>query len=442
MNCASENMTDTIRRPRLLFLCHTLPYPPDGGPWIRTYHVLRLLARTFDVTALCFERAATAGSGAAWDLAAGESALGRFAAVEVFPIPQRHSRVRWVWDHLRSALLGRVYTTYLYRSRAFQRRLNELLRSGSFDAVHIDSLDLSGYLPALKGLPIVCVHHDVQSALLGRRAGVEKNFWRRAYLRYQSALMKRQEKYWCGRIALNVMVSEADGAVLNRLVPEARVTVVPNGVDVDEFCPDTNAMGDGIAFAGGAVAFPNPDALAFFCDEILPHLRQADADIKVRWIGRASPEQQTYHREKYGVELTGYVEDVRPLMGAAACHIVPLRAGGGTRLKILNSWAMGKAIVSTSIGCEGLEGIDGVNLLIRDDPKEFAEAILLLLRDIALRRRLGAGGRATAERLYSWEVIGQTIAERYQAAIAEHAASSNSTELTRTIRREPGFSHQ
>ena len=123
MKRASENKTDTVRRPRLLFLCHTLPYPPDGGPWIRTYHVLRLLARTFDVTALCFERAATAGQGASWDVAAGDTALGRFADVEVFPIPQRHSRLRWVWDHVRSALLGRVYMTYLYRSRAFQRRL-------------------------------------------------------------------------------------------------------------------------------------------------------------------------------------------------------------------------------------------------------------------------------------------------------------------------------
>jgi glycosyltransferase involved in cell wall biosynthesis len=128
-------------------------------------------------------------------------------------------------------------------------------------------------------------------------------------------------------------------------------------------------------------------------------------------------------------------------MGAAACHIVPLRAGGGTRLKILNSWAMGKAVVSTSIGCEGLEAVDGVNLVIRDDPKEFADAILSLLHDPALRRRLGEGGRATAERLYSWEVIGRSMTDTYQSVIAEHHASAASAAATPAIRREPGFSH-
>lgn len=435
-------MTNAPRRPRLLFLCHTLPWPPDGGPWIRTYHILRLLSRAFDVTALCFERAATAGNGVSWDVATGREALGRFADVEVFRIPQRHSRLRWVWDHARSTVLGRVYTTYLFHSREFRRRLTAFVQSGQFDIVHVDSLDLSEYLPALDGLPVVCVHHDIQSALLHRRAGVETNVWRRGYLRYQAVLMEQQERYWCDRIALNVTVSEADAAVLRRIAPAARVAVVPNGVDVDEFSPTDASTGEGLAFAGGAVAFPNPDALAYFCEDILPHLRAVEPHLPVKWIGRASAEQQQYHRETYDVELTGYVPDARPLMSAAACHIVPLRAGGGTRLKILNSWAMGKAIVSTSIGCEGLAAVDGENLLIRDDPKHFAEAILQLLRDPEQRRRLGAGGRATAERLYSWEVIGEAMNAAYQSITVRQTATGHAAADAATIHREPRYSHR
>src|SRR3989441_10227533 len=121
---------------KLLFLCQTLPYPPDGGVWIRTYHVLRLLARAFDITALCFERSATSGNGAAWDIAASRDALGRFAAVEVFPIPQRHNRLRYVWDHLRSVALRRGYKAYKEDSHASHTRRTDPLRSGGFGLVH------------------------------------------------------------------------------------------------------------------------------------------------------------------------------------------------------------------------------------------------------------------------------------------------------------------
>lgn len=406
-------MTDSSR-PRLLFLCQTLPYPPDGGVWIRTFHVLRLLARAFDITALCFERAGSADVGGREHAAAARAALSQFADVEVFAIPQKHNRFRYVWDHVRSMACGRVYTTYLYESRAFRQRLRELLRSTTFHLVHADSLDLAAYLSTCSGLPVVCVHHDVESTLLRRRAGLERRWWRAAYMRFQARLMARIEQHWCARVALNIAVSEQDALVLRRLVPTARIAVVPNGVDVEEFRPD-GCVGSGVAHIGGTNTFPNLDALEFFCEQIQPHLRGSSSDIPVRWIGRASPEQQRSYRARFGVELTGYVEDVRPLMRTAACHIVPLRVGGGTRLKILNSWAMGKPVVSTSIGCEGLDAVDGVNILVRDDRREFANAIQAVLEDAALRRRLGEAGRATVERLYSWESVGGELIETYRS---------------------------
>ena len=116
--------------------------------------------------------------------------------------------------------------------------------------------------------------------------------------------------------------------------------------------------------------------------------------MPVTWIGRASPEQRADYRARYGIELTGYVDDVRPLLRDAACHIVPLRVGGGTRLKILNSWAMGKAVVSTSIGCEGLAAVDGDNILIRDEPADFAAAVLACARRPGARPQPGRAGAA------------------------------------------------
>lgn len=408
-------MADLTTRPRLLFLCQTLPYPPDGGVWIRTYHVLRLLARTFDVTVLCFERAGSAGR--TNSVSAGRDGLRRFGPAEVFPLPQGHSRVRFIWDHARSVLTGRVYTRYLYESRQFRRRLDQVLEAVQPDVVHADSLDLAQYFTACNGLPIVCVHHDVESMLLARKAGVERVAWKRAYLRHQARLMAAVERRWLPRVALNVAVSEQDRESLIRIAPGARVTVVPNGVDVDEFAPpEDGADVSGVAYVGGTTPAPNRDALHYFCDSILPHLGRADRHMPVRWIGRASPDEQRHYRERHGVELTGYVDDARPLMRAAACHIAPLRAGGGTRLKILNAWAMGKAVVSTSVGCEGLDAVDGHNILIRDEPRDFARAIQEVLGDADLRGHLGRRARATAERLYSWDVVGEGMQAAYLKA--------------------------
>jgi polysaccharide biosynthesis protein PslH len=407
-----HSVIDSMDRPRLLFLCQTLPYPADGGVWIRTYHVLRLLSRAFDITALCFERAASAGTSIDWTVAAGREALGRFANVEVFAIPQKHSRLRYGWDHLRSVASGRVYTTYLYDSRAFRSRIRQLLQSNRYDLVHVDSLDLASYLPDCGSLPIVCVHHDVESALLRRRASVEQNRWRRSYLQFQAGLMDNVERCWCERLALNVAVSNQDRTRLQQIAPRSRVAVVPNGVDADEFHPDGHT-GSGIAYVGGTSPFPNRDALEFFSDRILPAVRTLVGDVPVRWIGRAAREEQQRYRDRFGIELTGYVTDVRPLMREAACHIVPLRTGGGTRLKILNSWAMGKPVVATSVGCEGLEAVDGKNILIRDDPQDFAAAVGAVIQNPRLRQELAAGGRETVDRLYSWDVLGRELIETY-----------------------------
>jgi glycosyltransferase involved in cell wall biosynthesis len=345
--------------------------------------------------------------------------------VEVFAIPQKHSGVRFVWDHVRSVALGRVYTTYLYESRAFRDRVNELMRAEPFDLVHMDSLDLAAYLPACRNVPVVCVHHDVESALLGRRGAVERKRLRRLYLRFQARLMDEVERRSCGRVALNVAVSSQDRELLRQIAPASRIAVVPNGVDPDEFGSD-GQVGSGLAYVGGTTPFPNRDALEFFCDRILPHVRTLIAeDVRIRWIGRASTEEQQQYRDRFGVDLTGYVPDVRPFMREAACHIVPLRAGGGTRLKILNSWAMGKPVVSTSVGCEGLAAIDGENILIRDDPKDFAAAIRAVLDNPALRRRLSDGGRETVARQYSWDILGRELIDLYLAAA--HAGSRDFT---------------
>jgi len=224
---------------------------------------------------------------------------------------------------------------------------------------------------------------------------------------------------------------------LQRLAPGSRVAVMPNGVDPQEFRTDGQA-GSGLAYVGGTTPFPNRDALEFFCDRILPAIRTLTSDVPVRWIGRATDEEQQLYRDRFGIELTGYVEDVRPLMRQAACHIVPLRTGGGTRLKILNSWAMGKPVVATSVGCEGLEAIDGTNILIRDNPSDFAIAVRAVLENPRLAQRLVDGARETVDRLYSWDVVGRELIERYLTTA--HACSRDIAPAIR-IGEHPRYGH-
>jgi glycosyltransferase involved in cell wall biosynthesis len=154
--------------------------------------------------------------------------------------------------------------------------------------------------------------------------------------------------------------------------------------------------------------------MQFFCAEVLPHIRAAGADAPVTWVGQAPDQIRDELSARHGVTLTGYVDDVQPYVQGAACYIVPLRIGGGTRLKILDAWAMGKAIVSTTIGCEGLDAIDGENILIRDEPEAFATAVKDVLEDSNLRKHLERGARKTAESTYDWDTIFQKMIAEYK----------------------------
>lgn len=430
---SSPTFTSTIpnltaaRRPRLLFLAHRLPFPPHNGAAVRTYNVLRLLAREFDIVGLCFDRfdKATQRLGLDKRLAA-LAAFGEFAA---FGIPQQQSRSRLLWDHARSIASRRAYTYFVHDESAFVGRLRTLLASDDFDLVHVDSLDLVRFLPELSSLPVVCTHHNVESELLRRRAANEHSVIRRTYLRHQANLLAKEERFWMPRVALNVTVSDEDTRILSVIAPDARFASVPNGVD-DEYFRPTGGSQAGCVFVGGTTWYPNRDALLWFMAEILPILRAHTQQAQVTWVGRAS-EQERQRYDGGDVRLTGYVDDIRPFVASSACFIAPLRVGGGTRLKILDAWSMGKAVVSTSIGCEGLAAVDGVNIRIADTPQAFAEATSQILSDGDLRSRLGEAARQTVERYYAWRVIGNSMLDLYKSLL-----TNDSRHLTH--RRAPG----
>jgi polysaccharide biosynthesis protein PslH len=401
------------RPPRVLFLCQALPYPPDGGVHIRAFHLLRILSKRYRVTALCFYRKAARESEKEVQLALeGLRAQAGVDSAEAFPIPQEHSRLRLLWDHGRSVLTRRAYTVFAYESAEVRDRIEGILSEEKYDLIHIDSLDLSWYLSRLPPLPVVCDHHNVESVLLDRRSRQEAGYFMRRYIAHQARLTRREEERWCGAVNLNLTVSAQDRELLLERAPGASVVVVPNGVDTSAFEP-AYAGEDGIVFVGGYTWFPNKDGMEYFCDRILPLIRDRAPDTHVVWVGRAPRKVVEEYRTRHGVEMTGYVDDIRPYVASASCVVVPLRVGGGTRLKILDAWAMGKAVVSTSPGCEGLDARDGDNILIRDSEQAFAEAVHAVMVEPELRGRLGRAARKTAEETYDWEQIGDRMLEVY-----------------------------
>ena len=246
---------------------------------------------------------------------------------------------------------------------------------------------------------------------MARRAAAESGL-RAAYLRHQSRLLRRMERRWLGRVALNIAVSPEDQAEFEALSPGARVATIPNGVDTEEFRPSTRAQ-SGCIFVGGTSWFPNRDALEWFAAEILPRLQDSPLAPETRWVGRASDEEKKRYARS-GLELTGYVDDIRPWVHGAAVFIAPLRVGGGTRLKILDAWAMGKATVSTSVGCEGLATNHMENIVIADDAESFAREVIRLLLDEPLRRKIGSAARALVEAEYSWQALGPHMWRLYE----------------------------
>lgn len=349
--------------------------------------------------------------------------MGETGPAEAFPIPQEHSRARWLTDHVRSLVTRTVYTRYLHDSAAFSAWLDDTLAEGDFDIVHVDSLDLSGYLPRLQGIPVVCTHHNCEHELLARRAASEGNALQRAYLSFQARRAAEEAREWCPRVALNVTVSARDRDALAAVAPGARFLVVENGVDTSYFAPGGNgstaeagtAGPPSLVFVGSHGWYPNRDAMEFFGTEVMPMLRDRLGEVDVVWIGRASEAVRDRLARRFGIRLTGYVDDVRPYIRAATCYVAPLRVGGGTRLKILDAWAMGAAVVSTAVGCEGLETAPGENILVADDPRSFADSVVRLVEDADLRRRIGGEGRRTAVRRYDWRVLGDRMLERYLA---------------------------
>lgn len=406
-------------RPRILFLSQSFPFPPTSGVTNRTYHILKGLQQQFDVFLLSFWRRNHQHTEAGLQRATASLSGEVSHVLGAFSIGSDWSRLAKVWVHARAAILDRPFTVFEYRSTGFGRALQAAVRARRPDLIHLDSIDLDHWRRVLDvDCPVTCTHHSIESDLLRQRiphvvAPLRPYLWR------QAALLERLERRVATDYAVNIMMSQADAERLRRLAPGAVTAVVPNGVDTGRLqpTPPEQEIPDCVGFLGPSYMTPNRDGVVYFLEEIWPLIRARRTRARFCLIGRVSPRDRAEFERHPGVTCKGFVEDLGGALSRIAVCVVPLRIGGGTRLKILDAWAAGRAVVSTTVGCEGLASTDGDNLLVRDDPDGFASAVCSLLEDSLLRRNLGIQGRHTVESLYDWDQVGAQICHLYRAVV-------------------------
>jgi glycosyltransferase involved in cell wall biosynthesis len=300
-----------------------------------------------------------------------------------------------------------------------------MLAHTSYDLVQIESLEMAAYLPIIQSRrPPVRVIYDSFNAEFDLQR-LMFDIDRRNPTRLPSALyslvqwrrLTGFERYICQKVDRVIAVSEADAQAFHRLTDKAVVDVVPNGIYASEYARPLGSLELGssaLLFTGTMNYRPNVDAVLWFTDNVLSEIRKAVPDARLFIVGNKPHDRLNGIRQRADVEVTGYVQDVLPFLHSAAVYVAPLRMGSGTRLKLLQAMAAGCAIVSTTVGAQGLDVTSGQEMILADDAMSFAQATVTLLRDAALRRELAkAALRRVCDR-YDWSVIVPRLLHVYQ----------------------------
>jgi sugar transferase (PEP-CTERM/EpsH1 system associated) len=391
---------------KILFLTPQLPYPPQKGTAMRNWGLISDLAERHEVAVLSFSPPPPAGG----DRGGGGDPLTRVCRVEIIEPP-----VRSLGTRLRDMLTtAKPDMALRLASDAYAQRLADWLARETFDVVHVEGIEMAPYLDVIEAAqsrPLIIFDDHNCEYLLQKRAfltdlRIPSRWVGAVYSFVQWQRLLDYEAQACRRADQVLAVSEADAAALQNLVPDAHMTIVPNGIDARAYTPTlTHADTPALVFTGTMDFRPNVDAVLWFAQEVLPRIRAQMQDVRFFAVGQRPHRRLDVLRDDPAVTLTGFVEDTRPYIADAAVYVVPLRMGGGTRFKILEALAMGKAVVSTTLGAEGFPVAHEQELLLADEAEDFARAVVSLLNAPEKRESLGRAGRAFIEARYDWRVI-------------------------------------
>ena len=395
---------------RLLLLTPQLPYPPHQGTTIRNFYIIAGLARHHQVHLLSFV--------APYDDPGNVQPLHELCdAVYMVPQPTR-TKAQRLWAMLTLPLPDMAHRL---ESSAFRSTLEQVLAAHDFDVVEFEGIEMIPYLSTVldhaHSVPhpprLVFDDHNAEYVLQKRVFEMDIRLPRRwpgafySFIQWQE--LKRYEAWACRTVDAVAAVSEKDADALQGIVPGLEVAVVPNGVDIAHYGAFTSCESilppRSLVFTGKMDFRPNVDAAIWFARRVLPLIQQEAPDAQFWIVGQRPHRRLDRLRAQPGVVITGRVHDIRPYIGGATVYVVPLRSGGGTRLKVLEAMAMRCPIVSTSMGCDGFAVTAGREMMLADDPRLFAGRVVELLESPARRKALGQAALDFAASRYDWSAI-------------------------------------
>ena len=374
--------------------------PVDSGGKIRSYNLIRHLAQKHPVTLLTYYGGSRDGN---YEAAIEKEFCGTITIHTSAP----DGGLKQAVDYLRHLPRHAPYSVSKFTDLEVIRTVKRFFDEHRCDVAVCDFLSASLNFPSHLSIPSVLFQHNVESSLWERMAVTETNPVRKLAYKVEAGKMRRYEREALGRFQHVIAVSDQDRDQMLAMEPTCDIAVVPTGVDTKQFAVSPPAGGNPprVAFVGTMDWEPNIDAAEYFCSEIWPRITHAYPGAQFQLIGR-SPHSRVRRLASESITVTGTVPSVMDFLRDATVVVVPLRVGGGTRLKIYEAMAMGKAVVSTTIGAEGLDVQSGRDLILADEAKAFADSVLALLRDAELRRRYEVAAAASASR-FDWAKISE-----------------------------------
>lgn len=405
-----------MRRLKVLWISHFVPYPPKGGAYQRSFNLLRGAGAAHEVHLVALRHKASVHPES--EMLGAANALKRHCeSVTVVDGTATARGFGLLVRGLRLAI-GVPLTASVSETSEMRAAIHAITQRINFDIVHLDTIGLAAYLDDVGTVPCVLTHHGAESLMMLRRTRREPNWLKKLGFLIEGLVLRHYEARQCARVAANLVVSDFDRQLLVEISPAAHFEVIPNGVDTSYFYPMAPVATRSLVFAGRLDQYSNRDAILHFVRETWPGIKQRFPDAVFDILGGNPPaELRALAEHDPALRVHGFVPDVRPYFEQAAVAVCPIRDGGGTRVKILDNLAMAKPIVSTTIGTEGIDIVPDRDLLIADDPASFIDAISRLFEDDALRRTLSTNARRLAEQRYSWEIIVSKLLAVYDRAL-------------------------
>jgi glycosyltransferase involved in cell wall biosynthesis len=402
---------------RILWVKADLLHPATSGGRIRTLNMLRALRRTHHISYVALDD----GSVTTSDI---EQSREYAQTLDLVPhplIPKEHPR--FYFDVARRALASPPVVLSRYRSDAWRARIEATVAAhGPFDLGICDFLTPALSFPSVP-FPVVLFQHNVEARIWRRRVETARGITRLFYAQQHRKLVR-----WEGQLSHQfdgvVAVSESDAAEMREAYALPRVGVVDTGVDTNWFRPTAQPRTPGhLVFLGSMDWMPNIDGVQWFVRDILPQIQAQVPGVTLSIVGR-SPTAEVRALASDAVTVTGTVDDVRPYLAKASALVVPLRVGGGTRIKLFEGLAAGVPTVSTRIGAEGLPVVDGEHVELADTPEGFASRVVALLDDPARAARLSAHGAALVQSRFSWDAVAAQFLEACAYAVGRPLTSA------------------